>query len=132
MSDIPAAAAVVPRAELSFFQQAAGEIFCRKDQVHIGKSPNPKGFSPKKPAEGSKDSGAAVYGKHPDRGFSPQSHIAPAEGIQGGKQNFHTPAGKSAFYKIVKKNQQSFSHTFTPFRNFVCFGICDIWTQISG
>lgn len=111
MSDIPTAAAVVPGTELLLFQDSSGEVFCRKDQAHVGQPAKPKRLTAQQSADRGEDGGAAVDGEHPDRGVSSECHITATEGIQSGEQDFHAPAGQTAFYKIVKKGKQGSFHS---------------------
>ena len=110
MSDIPAAAAVIPRTEPPLFQYPPGEIFSGKDHTHIGKAAEPERLSFQQPADRRQNGYAAVNGEHPDRGVSFKRHVPAAKGVQSGKQDFHAPAGEAAFYKIMKKRKHIFFH----------------------
>lgn len=106
--DVPTALSVVPRAELVFGEQPAGEIFRGKDHAHIGQSAEPeRPFSDDTVHEGD-DGGTAIDGKHPDGGDALQCQVAVAQGADGGEDDFHAPAGQTAFEKIFQKDSNVF------------------------
>lgn len=67
---VPSAPAIVPGTELMSGKQAAGEIFAGKDEAHVGQSPEPERPVFQQASYGGHEGGAAVNGKHPDRGVS--------------------------------------------------------------
>ena len=56
-------------------EQASGQKFCRENQAHVGKAPNPEGLPVKKAADRGKQCGKPVNGKHPQRGSACELHI---------------------------------------------------------
>jgi len=95
-------------------QHFASEIFHGKNQAHISQAPGPGGLFAKQPTERGKDGGASIDGKHPQRSVSHQSHVPAAEGVHGGKNDFHAPADETAFEKVFYEVQGTLFHKEAP------------------
>ena len=95
--NVPAALSVIPWAEPIFGEQSAGEIFRGKDHAHIGQTAEPERAFPEDAVHGGDDGGAAIDGKHPDGGDALQGQITVAQGADGSEDDFHAPAGQTAF-----------------------------------
>lgn len=106
--DVPTAFSVIPRTELIFGEQSAGEIFRGKDHAHIGQPADPERLFPKDTVHEGDDSGAAIDGKHPDRSDASQGQVTVAQGADGSEDDFHAPAGQTAFQKIFYKDSNMF------------------------
>jgi len=61
-------------------------------------------------ADGGKEGGAAVDGKHPKGSIAHQGHVPAAQGIHGGENDFHAPADEAAFEKIFCKLNDAVFH----------------------
>lgn len=100
---MPTTVTIIPGTGLMSAKQASGQKFCRENQTHISKATNPKGFVMKQAADGGKQCGKTVNGKHPQRGSACKLHIPTAQRVHCSKNDFHAPAHGATTNEISNK-----------------------------
>ena len=92
--NVKTASGIVPGTEIVFPEQAATEIFHRKDHCHIEQPALWTTYMQfcKKVSEGRKQAGRTVDGKHPQGSIAGKLQISAFQGMKGSEYNFHTPA----------------------------------------
>lgn len=99
--DMPLGMAVIPGAQIPACQKGTGKKFTGENEKGIDEAPYKEALFTHNPAQGGKERGHAIDGEHPDGSIPGQPKFPPAEGIQGSKCNFKTPAEDAAMDKVM-------------------------------
>ncbi len=100
---LPSGTLIIPGACPAAVKKPACKIFAQKYAGCIDAAAEGKGEMLQDPKQRTKQTGAAIDGKHPQGGLSHQGHISLAQGIKGGESNFKAPSRQPAFKKVFKK-----------------------------
>lgn len=127
LCQIPAGMLIVPGAQFPAVQPHAGEKFPCKYEPRVGQSAKQQGAVSEQSADGRKEGGTAINGKHPDGGYTGERQVPSAESVKGREGDFQKPPQQAAVNKVVQK----FSHSGSVARFRYIYTRCRIGSMRS-